>query len=396
MKTISLPSASERSLDIDPAFVHLIRGPGIAKASFPFGDECWIVTDYRAVRQIYSDDAFTRVIEPPAAAPRTTRLVIAGPETIGGADRGGDNAARRVMRKLLCKESVDALYPMVLRRTEELLDSIERSADPAFDMVADFTDRLPMDVLCHMLGVPATDGDYLRATIAAVFADGNAVDETVAEGSLIELVEYVAELIRRPPVVPATDSMSQLALLADAERLSKAEQLHVGMGLILAGYETTAVALPKLIYYLLGRYGRLNEAPLEDGSRYVDELLRVVALGGGETLPWMVRKPVDICGQRLGPGEFVVPIIGAANLDPSVFAEPNAFDPCRKRLPHMSFGSGDRYCLGSAIARSEISAAVSGLLNRFPNLHLEHSDASATWRFGHALWALESLIVVKG
>ena len=394
MTSITFPSSDNRSLDIDPAFTGLTGDRKIAKAQFPFGKSCWVVADHAEIRRIYSSDAFTRNIPIPDDAPRVTRAVIARPGSIGGSEGAAHGHARRILRRVLSREFNAAMEPVITGLVSQALDDIEAAPPPHFDFVSALGDRIPMAVLCHMLGVPGSDGETLRTSVANVFADSGGVDVAATERALVTLVRYVAELIETRRREPGTDLISQLIAISQDENtpLADSDLLVLGMSLVFAGYETTAVILPKVVLYLLESPERLTGAYLDD-DRYLDELLRLISLGGGETLPWLVRSEVSVCGQVLQPGEFIVPIIGAANLDDDIFDDPTRFDPNRKKCPHLSFGYAEHYCLGSDLARMEITAVLSGLRSRFPEIRLSDAENAVVWRTGHALWGLQSLLL---
>jgi cytochrome P450 len=79
-------------------------------------------------------------------------------------------------------------------------------------------------------------------------------------------------------------------------------------------------------------------------------------------------RAVDIAGTTLPPGATVLALLGAANRDPSVFTDPDRFDPDRDTSEHLSFGHGIHFCLGAALARLEARVALEELVARAPTL----------------------------
>ena len=102
--------------------------------------------------------------------------------------------------------------------------------------------------------------------------------------------------------------------------------------------------------------------------RAIEEMLRWVS-------PVMQFRRTTMCDTRIGgqlirAGDKVVMYYGAANRDPNVFEDPERFDITRKSNPHMAFGTGTHFCIGSHMARLEMRVTLEELLKRFPNFRL--------------------------
>jgi cytochrome P450 len=80
--------------------------------------------------------------------------------------------------------------------------------------------------------------------------------------------------------------------------------------------------------------------------------------------------PVEIGGQQIGASDWVLPLLGGANRDPRVFAEPDRLDLGRNPNPHVAFGRGIHFCLGAPLARVEGQIAIAALVRRFGKLGL--------------------------
>ncbi|GAB3851388.1 cytochrome P450 family protein [Dactylosporangium cerinum] len=89
------------------------------------------------------------------------------------------------------------------------------------------------------------------------------------------------------------------------------------------------------------------------------------------------QRPVEIAGTRLQPGHVVVPMLGGANRDPAVFADPDRFDVTRSNArDHLSFSGGVHYCLGAALARLEGEVGLKALFDRHPDLAIDGPRAA--------------------
>src|SRR5206468_11940167 len=100
----------------------------------------------------------------------------------------------------------------------------------------------------------------------------------------------------------------------------------------------------------------------------IEEVLRYRA-----PLQWMYRIPrrqVELHGQTVPAGKLVLAMIGAANRDPTRFAEPDRFDVGRDPNPHLAFGHGNHFCLGAPLARLESRIALTAILERLGEIQL--------------------------
>ncbi|MGV0806515.1 cytochrome P450 [Mycolicibacterium setense] len=99
-----------------------------------------------------------------------------------------------------------------------------------------------------------------------------------------------------------------------------------------------------------------------------------------EALRWMPTDPMfsrwvtadtELAGVGIPAGSVVHLAVGSANRDPSRWDRPDEFDPDRKLKPSLAFGQGSHICLGMHVARAEMTAAISALLDRLPNVRLD-------------------------
>ena len=81
-------------------------------------------------------------------------------------------------------------------------------------------------------------------------------------------------------------------------------------------------------------------------------------------------EDVEIGGVTVAQGKKIAALLGSANHDPAVFAEPETFDIGRADNPHISFGAGIHFCIGAPLARVELQASVGALLDRTSSIEL--------------------------
>jgi cytochrome P450 len=272
---------------------------------------------------------------------------------------------------------VAALEPAVSRAVEDLLDELASpGADGApVDFMEQFAFRLPVGVICELLGVPEADRHRFRRlghdlTLALEFASGaGGLDD--ADAAAVELADYFGRLAAERRAAPRDDLVSALVRLTAAEdgRLADAELVANLVLLLIAGFETTTNLLGNGLALVLA-HPRVRAA-LAAGALPVADLVEEVLRHDSPvqmTSRIALREGLRIGGMPLPLHGEVMVLIGAANRDPARFPEPERFDPWRADIQPLSFGAGAHFCLGAMLARLEARVAFAALLARFPGL----------------------------
>ena len=188
-----------------------------------------------------------------------------------------------------------------------------------------------------------------------------------------QLNAYFDEAFAQRRADPRQDLLTALVQAeVDGETLSRDELLATALLLLVAGFETTVNLLGNAITHVCAD-AELQRvaADVDDGwwDRVVEETLRF-----GSPVQFtgrMVLEPgVTIEGVDLQVGQMAVMLIGAANRDPAVFAEPDRFLPDREQKPHLAFVNGIHFCLGAALARLEGRIGLQRLFRAAPHLQL--------------------------
>lgn len=254
----------------------------------------------------------------------------------------------------------------VRRDALELIDRF--AANGQCDLVADFTDELPLRAICRVLGFDIADGPTLRALTVNLLA--NLGDPNGAAAAMRELADFGAAEVDRRRTDPRDDLLTEFLSARLGDRLLRGETIgQVMASLVSGGPETTVAAMSALLYEILSQPD-VKRRLIEDPSLIpaaVEEVLRLHPPFVG--FYRRATKPVTIGGVAIAEGEQVMMCWGAANRDPKQFENPDTFRLDRKRNRHLSFGFGVHTCIGAPVARMELQIAVEEP-GRLPDIEL--------------------------
>ena len=286
---------------------------------------------------------------------------------------------RSLISSAFTQRRIAGLEPAIARMTDALLDELAALGEGGrpVDFMENFAFRLPVTVICELLGIPEADRHRFRPlahemTFVLELTE-NFDGFGPADAAAAELSAYFGELAEARRAEPKDDLVSALVQVNDAHdgRLSDAELLSNLLLLLVAGFETTTNLLGNGLY--LGfEHPEVLEAVRKGGisvAAFVEEVLRYdspVQLTSRIALTEQARA-----GDQIVPrGEQIILLMGAAHRDPERFANPDVFDPARPDNVPLSFGAGIHYCLGQGLARLEAQVAFEKLFARFPEISL--------------------------
>ena len=292
---------------------------------------------------------------------------------------------RNVVSKAFTPRMVSMLSERATRYADEAIDALagRRSAD----FVSDLAVPVPMRIIADMIGV--ADGDLGRfrewsdAVIGgtAIGGDGQTLETA---GQLIgELQDYIAGKVADRRAEPRDDILSKIIAAGDAGlledlpdgieksmRFDTDEIKDMAFFLLIAGNETTRNAISQGMLALL-RHPEERARLAADPSLWAtaaDEILRWTT--PVRAMRRVALRDTTLRGQPIREGESVVMVYASANRDEDVFDEPHRFRVDRAPNDHLSLGFGPHYCLGANLAKMEIKAALSRILERMPELRL--------------------------
>ncbi len=247
------------------------------------------------------------------------------------------------------------------------------------DFVTDVAARLPLRIVCDLMGIPASQHDFVfdQSNVILGAADDEYVPEfgdlitaiLTAGESLTQLMDDVAE----SKVGADTGDLTSILVNAevDGERLTRAELASFFILLVVAGNETTRNAISWGLVYLTDHpeQRRIWTEDFEGVAHSATE--EIVRLASPVT--YMRRttlRDAELDGQKINEGDQIVLHYLSANRDETVFEDPLAFDVRRHPNPHIGYGGpGPHFCLGAHLARREIKVMFGELFGRIGDIH---------------------------
>jgi cytochrome P450 len=301
---------------------------------------------------------------------------------------------RDIVDEAFRRRTVLDMEPRIHAIADELAGELLAAGSPA-DLVDRYARKLPLSVICELLGLPLADRPKFTA-----WADGfTRLTGAVGFLSLIpNMFAMKHYLERRLDIVRMNGGEGLIAELVRVEReggqISRNEMVSMVFLLLFAGHETTTHLISGSVLELLKNPGLLDWLK-EDWNRAnlaVEEFLRFIS-PVQFTKPRVVRKDIELAGVRLKKGDKIIPMIAAANLDPRANVHPEKLDLARRLNRHIAFGTGIHFCLGHQLARVETTCALKALFQRWPKLALAVNESQIKWRRRPGLKAIEHLPV---
>ncbi|MGI5138300.1 MULTISPECIES: cytochrome P450 [unclassified Streptomyces] len=278
---------------------------------------------------------------------------------------------RRLVSKAFTPRTVERLKPYVHGLAGELVTRLVEAGGG--DLLRDVAEPLPVAVIAEMLGIPEADRGQLRpwsADICGMYELGPS-EETARKAvrASVEFSDYLRELIATRRKEPGEDLISGLiAAYDEGDRLSEQEMISTCVLLLNAGHEATVNATVNGWWALFRNPDQLAALRADHSlvPSAVEELMRYDT--PLQLFERWVLDEIEIDGTTVPRGAEIAMLFGSANHDPAVFTAPEKLDLTREDNPHISFSAGIHYCIGAPLARIELAASMTALLEKAPTL----------------------------
>ncbi|MGY1856999.1 cytochrome P450 [Modestobacter sp. SYSU DS0290] len=379
-----LPEAAQLPLlrqgtDPVPELAELRARCPVERLDLPLGFAVHLVTGYEQARTVLADrDSYSNDI----------RHLFSDEGPGSTADVGGlgfsDPPLHTRLRKLVAPEftrqRLARLEPEIDAIVASRLDELAAAGSPA-DLAELVSWRVPMDVICGLLGLDDADHEaFLRLGAQRFDATGGVA---VALGAVSEQKEILLDVVARQRSAPGPGLIGRI-LQAEGDALSDDDLAGLVDGIVTGGYETTASSISLGTLVLLR--DPAHAALVRDGSpadvdRLVEELLRYLSVVQ-VAFPRFAKRDLEVAGCPVRQGDAVAVSLSGADRDPAwAGSDPDRFDPARSVTgSHLAFGHGVHRCVGAELARMELRKVFPALFRRFPDLALAVPEDELRWR----------------
>jgi cytochrome P450 len=286
------------------------------------------------------------------------------------------NRYRGLVSKAFTPRRIADLEPRIRAIATGHLDALV--GRERFDVVKEFTARLPMDVISSLLGIPESDRRWVQeGSNAMLHRDpGSPLPRPEAIEATREVLAYFDAQIAERRTRPRDDMMTLLTQVefededGVSSKLSDADIRQFLMLLATAGNETVTKLLATAYYELWRnpdeRAGLVADPALARNA--VEEVLRFDP--PSQYQGRVATRDLKLHGTVIPKHSRVLLINGATGRDERKFFDPDRFDVHREIDVHLGFGYGRHICLGASLARLESRIAIEELLRRFPDYHV--------------------------
>jgi cytochrome P450 len=288
---------------------------------------------------------------------------------------------RKVAAPWFTPRSIERIVPIVEESARTLVDAlVERASggEGECEFANEVAAAHPLRVLSTILGVPRDKEPQLLRLTNELFASEDpdlrrkGEDRTAAIQALaMEFFQLFNAIIEDRRENPTDDLATLLANgKVNGEPMGMMETLGYYLITFTAGHDTTKNALAGGIHALAehpDEYEKLKRNPDLVPSA-VEEIVRWTS--PVNYMKRVVAKDLEFRGQKLRKGDNLILFYASANRDEAVFEDPYSFRIDRDPNPHIAFGIGEHFCLGTHLARQSQRALLREMIGRVDTLEL--------------------------
>jgi cytochrome P450 len=313
---------------------------------------------------------------------------------LGQADPPHHTRLRKLIAPEFTKARLGKLEPRVEAIVAQRLDELAAAGSPA-DLAAHISARVPMDVICELLGLDDADHEaFLRLGTQRFDATGGTA---ASLGAVSEQKAMLLDVVARQRRHPGPGLIGRI-LEAEGDAVSDNELAGLVDGIVTGGYETTASTISMGTAVLLrdpAHAALVRDGSRADVERAVEELLRYLTVVQ-VAFPRFAKADHELFGCPVRKDDVVAVSLSGADRDPAwAGREPDRFDPTRSPTGggHLAFGHGLHRCVGAELARLELRVVLPELFRRFPDLALAVPEEQLAWRRLSFVYGVEALPV---
>jgi len=292
---------------------------------------------------------------------------------------------RKILQPYFSPQGLSKSRPVLQRHAAEMIATL--AGRGKCEVMADFARLYPFQVFLDLYGLPLEDLDRVIAWKDAVVADKPSLSQDDIDKGY-ELLAYLSDVIQQRRQSPGSDMLSRV--MTGEGNFSDLELLGMSHLLILAGLDTVTAAIGFSLFEL-ARRPQLRDA-LRDNPRqirvFIEEIVRLEP--SAPVAPRVTTEIVTVGGMMLPAGTPVRLCMAAVNRDGSDAMSTNDLVMDGKVHRHWGFGGGPHRCLGSHLARIELTIIVAEWLKQIPDFELP-PDYTPEIRFPSNTFALKEL-----
>lgn len=333
----------------------------------------WGVFSHSEIKRGVKDFRSLSNVTPPPGGPRIIPLQVDPPE---------HTSYRRLLNPHFTTDAVDPLEADIRRYAVEMIDDMV--AKGSADFATDFAFPFPTRVLVRFIGAKDEDWPIHHNWVmkmAEATGHGLADPDMPFPAELFgEIMPYLLALIADRRANPGEDVVSGIVTgEVDGQPVQDQDVINMIVTIMLAGHITTTSTIGNLVLRL-ARHPELQDTLRQHPDRIpqaIEESLRIE--GPQQAMPRKCAANIEMGGETIKEGEFVLLNYASANVDPAAWSKPSTYDLDRPSQRHFSFGSGLHQCIGRNLALLETRIAIEELLARTESFALDGAIRRKTW-----------------